>query len=262
MTREGYAVLPSFFDPATVRRLRETVDAAGASAEQRSAGLVVVPEADDPRQVCRYERVLGTVPGLREEMLGRLAPVLRDLHGEPMTPFKDKVNNKHPGGGGYGPHQDIVAYRHFVPRYHLTAMITIDAASEQNGCLQVAEDWRSVVEAQPGCVDSHLDGHPVLNHVWGAGPGHGDILPEIASGFRWRSLITQPQDLVLIDSFVPHRSFRNMSAGSRRAMFLTFSPAKDGEWYDHYYARKMRDPLDPIFHVSTPTIASPGAGGR
>ena len=258
MPREGYSVLERAVDPAAAGWLREQVDALGAMAERElldpsASPLVVVAEAEDPRLVCRYEHIMATEPALAERLMGTVLPIVEDLCGEPMLLFKDKVNNKHPGGGAFRPHQDIVAYRCFGPDYHLTAMITIDAATERNGCLYVAQDYCGVASQRPDLVVEEIGGLPVFRHYWGASERHGDLLVEVEAAFSWRPLPTVPADLVIFDSFRPHQSHRNETQESRRAMFLTFAPARFGDWYGRYYDEKMRNPANPKFHVSTPT---------
>jgi ectoine hydroxylase-related dioxygenase (phytanoyl-CoA dioxygenase family) len=55
-----------------------------------------------------------------------------------MILFKDKINIKPPGGGGFFPHQDVSA---FLPDeltdYHVTALIPLKKFTKENGCLQI-----------------------------------------------------------------------------------------------------------------------------
>lgn len=51
--------------------------------------------------------------------------------------FKEKINFKLPGGGGFLAHQDSVAYIGLA-KQHISAMVAVDAAVEENGCLFVA----------------------------------------------------------------------------------------------------------------------------
>jgi 2-aminoethylphosphonate dioxygenase len=260
MKSEGYRFLPGALDGSTVAWLRQAVDELGHLAE-RSLGkpgsaLIVVPEVTDPALVCRYEHIMGAEPRVRERLLATVLPIIEESSGERLRLFKDKVNNKHPGGGAFRPHQDIVAYKCFAPRYHVTVMITIDPATERNGCLFVAHEYRTLAERRPELVTEVINGLPVFRHYWGTTERHGDILAEVESEFTWRALPTTPADLLVFDSFLPHFSYRNESEDSRRAMFLTFSRVAEGDWYGQYYEEKRRAPADPKFHVSTPTSMS------
>ena len=53
--------------------------------------------------------------------------MLAQLFGEAAVVMKEKLNYKHPGGGGYAPHQDFAAYD--FGSTHITCAIAIDAAT-------------------------------------------------------------------------------------------------------------------------------------
>jgi phosphonate degradation associated HDIG domain protein len=268
--RESVIVLRNFFSAEEVAGLNNMSRAmGGAAATQlalaRQAGqspaelaranrtqLIVVPEAADDMQVCRFEYLQGAHPEFRAFVAKRIAPVIEGLAGEAFVPFKDKENEKHPGGGAFGAHQDFAAYQAFGPRYNITAMLTIDPATRANGCLEFAQGWKERAREQDGWVERWVDDHPLLRFNDG-GPKHGDVVAEIEAALDWRIVETNPGDLVLFDSFVPHRSSPNRSDASRRAMFLTFNAGREGEWYSRYYADKRENFDDPKFHVSTPT---------
>jgi ectoine hydroxylase-related dioxygenase (phytanoyl-CoA dioxygenase family) len=269
LRRSGWTLFRNYFDSSAVARLRRTVESLGAAASrtlsrmdemepvlrelhEAASKLIVVPESANPAIVCRYEYLVGTEPSLRSELTAGVESLIGDCCGEPFSLFKDKVNNKHPGGGAYRPHQDIVAYRAFGPAFHLTAMVAIDATSLENGCLWIATDYLSSVGRDAGFISEWLGGLPILHNQVG-GRAHGDIRADIATILSWQPVLMQPTDLLLFDSFLPHRSEENRSASSRRAMFLTFNPTREGDWYERYYEEKRRSPLDPKFHVSTPT---------
>ncbi|RLA26442.1 MAG: phytanoyl-CoA dioxygenase family protein, partial [Gammaproteobacteria bacterium] len=64
------------------------------------------------------------------------------LFGEPAVLFKDKINFKMPGGGGFEPHQDVQAGWSRYADMHITALVTIDRATIENGCLEIATNFR------------------------------------------------------------------------------------------------------------------------
>jgi 2-aminoethylphosphonate dioxygenase len=266
----GFVLIPGFFSEEEVRMIRQHSDRMSAEAlsilktskaegvslaqmaQRNPAELIVVGEREHPGQVCRYEGMLAWDSMFRQFVAESIGTLMTALAGEPMTPFKDKTNEKHPGGGAFGPHQDFAAYSHFKSRYHATAMLSIDPATVINGCVQFATNYRSIVEADPSAV-CEVAGDKALLHFNSGGGNHGDLREEIAARFEWRSVETNPADLVVFDSFVPHRSEANRSENRRRAVFITYSPAKDGDLYATYYAEKRRNYDDPKFHVSTPT---------
>lgn len=267
LARDGYVVLRGFFGDAERARLARFSDGFGARADRilRQSGegglaaharsnpddLIVVAEADDPAKVCRFEYLIGADPAFKDFIAKRVGLAISDLAGEAFLPFKDKENEKHPGGGAFGPHQDFAAYQAFGPRLNLTAMISIDPATAANGCLAFAQNWRDVA-MQDAAVAERVEGR-ALFHFHDGGEKNGDVLDHIAAQMQWTLVETLPGDLVIFDSFVPHKSDRNGSNAPRRAMFLTFAPARDGDWYARYYADKRANFDAPRFHVSTPT---------
>jgi hypothetical protein len=268
--KRGYVYFPHFFPAELVSGLREMSDkmssqafsilessrAAGVSLSDRaktgSVELIVVPEESSPTQVCRYEFMIGSDSKFKEFVRDCLGSAVSELVGESVSPFKDKTNEKLPGGGAFGPHQDFAAYRAFKPRYHATALLTIDPATIPNGCVQFATNFHELIAAKPTFVLDTIEGKALLHYNHG-GPHHGDIRADITAELRWQSLQTRPVDLVVFDSFAPHYSSANTSTKSRRAIFVTFNRASDGSLYDEYYVDKRLNYDDPKFHISTPT---------
>ena len=94
---------------------------------------------------------------------------------------------------------------------------------------------------------------PLFNYHRG-GALNGDIEVATSRKFAWQPITAQAGDVILFDSYVPHRSARNNSAVDRRMLFFTFAAgAAHKDLYDTYYASKRNDPGNPIFHISTPT---------
>jgi len=221
-------------------------------ARTRPRELIVVPEKAFPTQVCRYEFMMGNSPDFKELVVEYFQDAVSELVGDGVVPFKDKTNEKLPGGGAFTPHQDFAAYRAFKPRYHATALLTIDPADTANGCVQFASNVDELITAEPAVVLDTVDGKALLHYNDG-GPHNGDITADISRQLRWQPLETKPGDLVVFDSFIPHYSAANKSTNRRRAIFVTFTRASEGPFYDEYYADKRLNYDDPKFHVSTPT---------
>jgi ectoine hydroxylase-related dioxygenase (phytanoyl-CoA dioxygenase family) len=214
--------------------------------------LIVVPEQSAPDLVCRYEYILGASDQVRDFETRYIRPLVASVVGRPLALLKDKMNRKSAGGGAFGPHQDHEAYRQFPPPWYVTAMVAIDEATEANGCLQFALNFDQVVRDHPHCVAGGGPDNPLLRAYQG-GPSNGAILDEVATLFEWQPIPARAGDVVIFDSFIPHRSEVNRSPRARRALFLTYNTADSGDWYDYYYRMKRERYDDPMFHVGTPT---------
>ena len=101
----------------------------------------------------------------------------------PLDGTSFKLNFKWPGGGGFTCHQDYPAYDLLGPRLHITAMVVIDEANEENGCLQVASNWREVASTLSNFTEEEKQtGHLTLPFVQG-GPKHGTVKQEYIYGY-------------------------------------------------------------------------------
>lgn len=215
--------------------------------------LIAVPEEDDAQKVCRFEYLAGTDAVIRERIVPKLRSIIRESTGFEVTLFKDKCNAKNPGGGAFDPHQDVIAYDTFRPRFHITVAVFLDAATSLNGCLNFPVDYlRDLAAHRTQQNHTPVGLRPVLESYEG-GSNHGNIRRELSEKIRWKEVLASPGDVIVFDSYVPHYSEKNRSTDSRRAMFFTFNVVEDGEHYEDYYSLKRADFGNPKFHIATPT---------
>ncbi|HIE87100.1 MAG TPA: HD domain-containing protein [Pseudomonadales bacterium] len=175
----------------------------------------------DARTLCRIENFLQYEPVYAELLQGNAnLNLLSLLINERAALFKEKINFKLPGGQGFSAHQDAPAFTAFGQRFHVTMMLSIDQGTTDNGCLEIATTSR---------LDDLLDMNEDLT-----------LSDNAVAGFRWVHAETAPGDLVLFDSYVPHRSAANFSAVSRRALYATYNKATDGDFRARYFTEKRR----------------------
>ena len=147
----------------------------------------------------------------------KLRGATSDLLGEEAILYKDKINFKLPGGDGFELHQDQQAGWSTYAELFITALVSIDAATKENGCLElvaglhtnglVGEEWKPMTE-------DNLVGKPLI------------------------SCPTDPGDVVFFDSFCPHGSGPNMTEGKRRVLYVTYNAASAGDHREQYYIDK------------------------
>ncbi|OAA75571.1 Phytanoyl-CoA dioxygenase [Akanthomyces lecanii RCEF 1005] len=146
-----------------------------------------------------------------------LRGILKQLSGEDMILFKDKINYKLPNGNGFHAHVDYHAYSHIGDIAHLTANIAVDEATVANGCLEVV----------PG---SHKTTIEFANG--------GRISQKWEESREWTQVPLKQGDLLLFGSHLAHRSQSNTTDKSRTSLYATFYMAKDGKdlrkkYYEH-----------------------------
>ena len=217
--RHGYLWLPGHLNASETSSLMRWIEELAAWPEAPGKWMKWYEQARGRRQLCRVEDFLPYHAAFAEFLnAGAIAEILERLCGERATLFKEKVNFKLAGGAGFEPHQDAPAFTTFGQRYHITLMVSIDPATRENGCLEVADGHHGT-----GLLPQANDG--TLDRAW-------------VDRQLWRPIEMQPGDLLFFDSYVPHRSGANRSDRPRRALYVTYNRASDGDYRGEYFAKK------------------------
>jgi len=146
--------------------------------------------------------------------------ILHQLADDDMFLFKEKLNYKLAGSGGYAPHLDSQAYTHIKDIKHLTMMIAIDSSTLSNGCLEVV----------PGSHEMHV---PI---------GSDNFLePSWIASQSWTPASLQAGEAVIFGSYLAHRSPANTSTLDRRALFATYNCASEGDLREAYYQDRKQE---------------------
>lgn len=139
------------------------------------------------------------------------------LFGETAVLYKDKINFKLPGGDGFKAHQDVQAGWDKYASLHITALVSIDAGTIENGCLEIA-------------AGSHKQG--LIGEMW-----H----PLEENELTYQPIVTNPGDVVFFDSYVPHRSSPNLTEHPRRILYVTYNRLSEGDHRRQYYQEKREN---------------------
>lgn len=221
--RDGYLLLPGLFSPAEAAELAAMADELADWPQTPGAWMMYFEDSQRPpggRLLSRIENFHPYHPGFRALLDGpRLRGLAGDLFGEPAVLFKDKINFKLPGGGGFAPHQDIQAgWDAYAPLF-ITALVAIDPATPDNGCLELA-------------AGQHRRGP--LGRSW------EPLSATDLQGIEFEPCPTAPGDVVFFDSNVPHRSAPNHTDRPRRVLYVTYNRRAEGDHRARYYADKRR----------------------
>lgn len=219
--RDGFLVVRAFLGGRAVQDLLRWTGEIAAAPEVRGQHTVYYEDnLTEPGQriVQRIENFCPFHSGfdrlLRE---GELVTWASALLGGAAILFKDKINFKMPGSAGFKPHQDQQAgWSAYAPLF-LTAMLTIDETTLENGCLELA-------------AGRHRGG--LVGEEW---------QPLAGEGIGLKPVPTHPGDVIFFDSFVPHASGPNRSMMPRRILYVTYAEAAHGDHRARYFADKRRD---------------------
>lgn len=209
-------LLTQTLDADGVKAVRDWVDE--VSAWPDGGGWLHHRElTDDGPKLCRSENLVPFHEGFRSLLTtGALVEVASALLGEPAVLYKEKINYKLPGGAGYAPHQDAPAYL-FVDA-HVSAMLAIDDATLDNGCLEVVSGR------------------------------HGELLPmdevgcirdDVVEQMDWAAVEVAAGQTLWFHSRTPHRSGPNRSGRARRALYPTYNALAEGDLREDYYREKL-----------------------
>ncbi len=231
LDRDGFILRQGVFRPAEMHRLAADCEAlaeriqASARGEKEVGGsymfqrqwdtLVTVKwEPETPDLLQGVEPLAHVSPELKawgEDT--RLAGPAAAMIGGPATLWTEKLNLKRArDGGSYTLHQDYPYWRKINAAADriVTAMVFMDDATEENGCLLAA----------PG---SHRQGMHPRRDVEGIGGLEMD--PARFDPSRLTPIKAKAGDVLFFGAFLVHKSLPNRSAQDRRALLYSYQPA-------------------------------------
>ncbi len=224
--------------PKTMRRLTDEL-VYGSSKYQADRSYETIQfikngEIGSRRVLTRLENFVLNHPGWRDLCSNHIQKCVSALMEEAMVLFKEKLNLKPFGGGGFAPHLDTpslrVALGELGPQSFVTVMIAIDDMTQSNGCLKVCKgpwsenNYCEVITADNTC-------NPDAEGRQGAIPSH------VANDQEYSDITVKGGTIVAFNGWVPHRSASNTSPFPRRAVFLTYNPLTEGDFRDLYYQK-------------------------
>lgn len=168
----------------------------------------------------RIENFLSFNSDIKQFVDNKLQPLLEDIINQKVCLFKDKMNWKHGYGKGFAPHQDHPAWSDFTPSKYYTIAVFADNTTLDNGCLEFTEN--NVQTILPYNKD-----------------GDGSLTD--SNDFNWKPITTTPRDVIIFDSYAPHRSGDNKTKNSRRIFYFTYNLESEGYFYDDYIKNKRSE---------------------
>ena len=218
--QNGYLILRQAFDADEMRLIEIWTQEMTALPEETGKHWVFHERSlkgDGADLISRIENIAPFHVGF-EELSTVLKHPVGQLLGEEAILFKEKINFKMPGGDGFKPHQDSQAGWDAYADFFISALVSIDDATVENGCLQL------------------VAGH----HQRGLFKSWQPLREDDMVGMDFVHCPTKPGDVVLFDCFAPHASEPNMTGETRRVYYATYNRAADGYHMAQYYADKHK----------------------
>lgn len=110
---------------------------------------------------------------------------------------------------------------------YVSVLISVDAATAENGCLVVASGWP---------VD-RTDILP-MEHPSRDAPDFSKLAQVEEDRIDWARIETQPGDAIFFTERLPHRSSANHSSKSRRILYGVYNPLAESDKRKDYYEDK------------------------
>lgn len=220
---DGFIVVRGFFDKNEMQELYTWTSEVEQLPEIPGKYMMYFEESltvPKKRILSRVENFCAFHEGFFNIINGpKMLGACSELFGSTAVLFKEKINFKLPGASGFTPHQDVQAGWGTYAKLHITAMVSIDPTTIENGCLELAA----------GC---HMNG--LL----------GQMLEPLSEkdlkGVAFRAYPTEPGDAMFFDSYAPHRSAANHTNKPRRVLYTTYNRLSDGDHLARYYADKRK----------------------
>jgi ectoine hydroxylase-related dioxygenase (phytanoyl-CoA dioxygenase family) len=218
MRGDGLLLVRNFFTAGEVAKMRRWIEEMAAAPQVPGRHWVYHEDSltsPGARVVQRIENFCPFHPGFDQLIrASALSSWVAALMGGPVLLFKEKINFKMPGGAGFKVHQDQQAgWSRYAPLF-VSALVTVDPATLENGCLELA-------------AGRHREG--LLGEEW---------QPLQDPTLDLRPAPTAPGDVIFFDSFVPHASGPNHTTKPRRLLYLTYNLATHGDQRVRYHADK------------------------
>lgn len=222
--RDGYLVLRDVLTPAETAALQTWAQEVHDLPRTPSVPWMPYEEVNTRggHVLCRTENFVNSHAGFDALLRGpKIVSILDQLAQEPMCLFKEKINYKLAGSGGFAPHIDATAYTHVKDIKHLTILLAVDETNMRNGGLEVVDG-------------SHLLSVPVSK-------ADNCIEPKWVAAQRWRPVELAPGELLVFGSYLAHRSGPNTSAKDRKAIYATYNCKREGDLHDNYYKDRAKE---------------------
>jgi len=224
---QGYLVLRNVFSEEEARVLQAECDKLLTTERFLDSGNVRAGYKSYANGDVKIERMdpVHDISPLFSELVKdeRILSPLRDIYMDEPLLFKDKLIFKLPGANGYSMHQDASWWQGFPIEGLISVMVAIDGATVENGGLELFPGYHDRFRSTPGEL-RNMNAAEIAE----IDPRKGEIVE------------TNPGDVIIFHSFTPHQSGANTSDNSRKQLYLTYSPSKNGQLYNAHYQHYKR----------------------
>ena len=222
MEENGFLLFENFFSEEEAQKITNWANQLENLKEEKYKWAIY---KEENKLKSRIEHFLPYQEEIKNFLNNKLQPFLEKTIKQKVYLLKEKMNWKQAGGKGFGAHQDHPAWEDFISsdRKFYSMALFPDGSTKENGCLEFVYNMNK----------------KILENDLNKKGGYGKLIDE--NKFTWHAMETTNRDLLIFDSYVPHRSHENKTKSSRRVFYFTFNNIQDGDNYEKYYIQKRKE---------------------
>ena len=220
LDKDGLLLLKNFFTEEESNKIIEFADELENYPEEKGKWMIYF---ENGKKKSRIENFLNYNSELKNFVQNKIHTNIENIIESKLNLFKEKLNWKYGGGDGFKSHQDHPAFNDFPCKIFYNVAIFANNSTKENGCLEFSKGNYK---------------YNILNYE---SNNSGKISQEIENKLKWEKIETTPRDLVIFDSFVPHRSDKNYTKNSRRIFYFTYNLKEEGDFHNCYIIKKRME---------------------
>ena len=222
---KGYVLLKNFFNEEEKNFIIENADMMEKWKEESGKWMIYFENSDNKnnnKNKARLEHFINYNEKLKLFLQSKITPLVNEITDEKLLLFKEKLNWKMPKGKGFKTHQDHPAWIDFEPNMYITVALFADLSTKEKGCLEFSNYYEKKLLPYEKEKTGKLD----IN---------------IENKLEWKYIETTPYDLLIFNSYAPHRSGDNLTNEKRRIFYFTYNSEEYGDLYDNYFIKKRQE---------------------
>ena len=216
--KHGFVLLKNILSEEDSEFIKKKINEMENWEEKPNKWMIYYEKNKDERFKSRIENFVNYDLDLKNFLVTKIYPLLKFITKKDCNLFKDKLNWKNGGGKGFLSHQDHPAWIDFKPDIFYSIALFGDDCTKENGCLQFSKNHSENI-----IFDYDINGTGKLKND---------------DKYDWEFITSTPKDILLFNSYVPHRSFENKTKNPRRIFYFTYNSNEYGDLYSSYLRKK------------------------
>ena len=218
LKKNGYLLIKNYFTSDEIFFIKKFKETLENLQEKKGEYMIYYENINNKNVKSRVEHFVPYFSNINYLLKTNIEPLLDNILGEKITLFKDKLNWKYPQGDGFKAHQDHPAWNDFpITRFYSIALFA-NNSTKKNGCLEIVKEKNN-------------------NGLYNT---NGCINETVEKTLNWEYLEATSADLLIFDSFIPHRSAKNTTDKSRSIFYFTYNKLSEGDYYNDYVKNKRK----------------------